>query len=73
MTELPRINGREHPADFFNWIASAYVTALDANESPTRSIARLWDVSDSTARRWIRQAREQGAIRQAKKIGRRPK
>lgn len=50
--------GRALPRAHYEWVATAYETAVEANSAPIPFIAGYWEVSRSTAARWIARARE---------------
>jgi hypothetical protein len=54
----PRMWGDEH----YQEVARAYAAAWQSGSSPTKSVEKLFQVSHSTAARWVRECRKRGFL-----------
>lgn len=63
--------GRDHGDALYRTVADVYVEALDSGwkvssrskiTSPSAAVARTWGVNQSTANRWVKEARRRGFL-----------
>jgi hypothetical protein len=67
---LPKPYGRRFPDAFYQRVATAFETAVDAGKPPGRTIAEANKVPETTVARWIREARRRGLLAPAGAKGR---
>jgi hypothetical protein len=67
---LPQVYGRKFPDSFYERVARAYQTAVDAKKPPGKTIAEANDVPATTVARWVREARRRGLLDKAMGKGR---
>jgi transposase len=61
---LPRAQGRprEYSEEHFKEVADAYTRAWKIGDRPTKAVAEQWQVSRSTAAKWVARARATGLL-----------
>ena len=53
---------RGHTPEHYTQVAEVYDEAIEAGDPPTQSVAEAFDVPYTTAARWVRRARQLGAL-----------
>jgi hypothetical protein len=64
---LPTPLGNKYPDSFYERVAKAFETALQAGEAPAQTIANANGVPLTTVHRWVREARRRAVLAPAQK------